>query len=234
MILLLASNCLLALERYHILSSSVVPRSSIIILFGSGLMFFAAISISLCITPNGLAYQLAPFIMPGGTNENIPEPLTFPETYLFLIGITYFPLIILITCAIYVRSYFQATKKYQEEITELELDLAIKAFENSITPNPILNEKNTSPQHLQILLRCSAMSFGLILFYVPPIICVSMRMFGAQAFWEDEDNVTRMAWVYSVMSILPSCDAVYTPVCLMVLMKQYRRVVGKCIKDLIQ
>ncbi|KAI9333143.1 hypothetical protein BDR26DRAFT_868651 [Obelidium mucronatum] len=279
LVLLMTSNCLLALERYYLITiGSPVSTTVVVSLFALCIPFLACICVSLVLSTwkaGFLAYQLAPFVMPG-SDANGFAPAIFPvwmnpEAILFVVGVSFFPVSILCTIAVYARSYGVARKSVVGEWRDAKIDeeggdndhssdvgddheqqqqqqqqhgdsqpggfgagdSTSGGDDQKATCHQRAKERELATQ-LSILYRCVCMSAGLILFYIPPLVCVFARMAGVAGLRADDENIARQAWLYTAMSILSSCDTVWTPVMVLVLMGNYRRIVWRTVKGIIR
>ncbi|KAJ3068176.1 hypothetical protein HDU98_008672 [Podochytrium sp. JEL0797] len=70
-----------------------------------------------------------------------------------------------------------------------------------------------------VLLRCILMSLGLVVLYVPTIVCLFLRALAHDGNTFPQDNL----WVYFWLNVLPALDCLWTPVLVLWFQERYRQ-----------
>ncbi|KAJ3297776.1 hypothetical protein HDU79_002250 [Rhizoclosmatium sp. JEL0117] len=135
-----------------------------------------------------------------GDYLNVSEPYGI----LFLVGLSYFPLVSLAICAIYENTYFL--------IADLYDDPDSRWFEDDRRLN-----KRTQ-LHRGVLLRCIIMSIFQLALYAPSIVMIFLSIWKADIF----DLSVKAAWLQFTAAVLPAADPLTTVIVILMFTNDFR------------
>ncbi|KAJ3030255.1 UNVERIFIED_CONTAM: hypothetical protein HDU68_009652 [Siphonaria sp. JEL0065] len=169
--LLFAVNLVLALERHWVIRyARSLSRQAVVGVMLSGVLafglFLATFVYSFLVSCGGTGGMNVkfgrPFAMPGNPRNIILKTL-------FLTGMCYFPVVIVLIVGLYTSSYRLVSvlvqENYQMQMGDSVDDDESVAHDSSIS-------SNTNKQKRAVLLRCTLMSIGCLLFYAPTIVAI--------------------------------------------------------------
>ncbi|KAJ3209172.1 hypothetical protein HDU82_001274 [Entophlyctis luteolus] len=142
------------------------------------------------------------------------------QSTLFLMGLSYFPLAAVAICFVYENTYFQIATIF-ENCVELE---------ESVPDNNLDLDKRSCPssQHnvaiqRAALVRCVLMSVGLVVWYCPSIIALIASVVDENI----EMWVNEYIWTIVLFGVMPSFDAMWTFLVIMLFQPDFRNALGQ-------
>ncbi|KAI9346455.1 hypothetical protein BDR26DRAFT_855614 [Obelidium mucronatum] len=258
--LLFSANLALALQRHWVIRfARSLSRNAVLAVYFSGLVAFSlflaafilAVQVS-CVGTGGMNLRFGrPFALPGNPKNLVVKGL-------FLAGMCYFPLVIALIVALYASSYRRVSvlvqENYQMQLGELDDAMDDEDRAASIS-------SSTNKQKRTVLLRCTLMSIGCLLFYAPTIVSIfvdRLSPLGSTTSSSTNSNSTTSApkngtlgatiskfcptfnpneakvessWQYPVTTILPALDVIWTPLLILWVQKVHRNVYTKFLRD---
>ncbi|KAJ3062664.1 hypothetical protein HDU98_001469 [Podochytrium sp. JEL0797] len=230
--LLFAVNLVLALERFWVIRfARSLSRTVIVLVYSSAAvvlgLFVAAFVISSkvsCQRVGGFNMKFGrPFAMPGNPRNPVVKTL-------FISAMMYFPLVIVAIFVVYGLSYRHVAMLVQENF---ELQTKESSDDASLDSDPVKQRRG-------VLIRCTLMSAGCLLFYAPTIVSIFADRFNyipplppsTSGTINTCPNVTDASnsWQYPVTTILPALDVLWTPFLILWVHTQHRAVFLKFIE----
>ncbi|KAJ3134358.1 hypothetical protein HK100_003662 [Physocladia obscura] len=207
---LFSANLLLALERHCVVRyKHPIPRRLVIAVFVLGLCFAALFAAAFAIAPDGASWTFLPLTKPCTWDPELEVcTLSTSQAIIFSIGLSYFPLATIATCAIYENTYFLIATVFDVPPPDLVQNTSRTIDEiinNQSARNPII--QNNIKIQKAALVRCVLMSIGLVIFYLPTIALI----FASIASETIALNIATNNNLVATITILPSLDPLWTP-----------------------
>ncbi|KAJ3228819.1 hypothetical protein HDU78_009520 [Chytriomyces hyalinus] len=243
---LFTANGLLSLERFWLIKyGEPLKRVAVVYLFIVMFQFWICIAVSFFLIHNfsDFDWYFLPFSMPGKNASTASKAL-------FITGLSFFALVVIGTTILYENTYFLAqemvsTAKLQyQEFCETHtqrhpVEFQVARATNEATEADEEMTGNHSSHHrldrvtrqstaqFRILVRCIFMSGGLLMFYVPVLACMVMRLFNLGVFGNRLQDVNQSVVVFFVFGFVPAIDVIWTPLLVLLFMEPQRKeVVG--------
>ncbi|KAJ3391228.1 hypothetical protein HDU84_006292 [Entophlyctis sp. JEL0112] len=237
---LFSANLLLALERHWLVRfGKSVSKITMWLVFAVGTIFACFTSASLFLsvsstsnTPHHMCVLIFGLFVQTGVDwgwlplgkpyQNVTNSYEIApmQSTLFLMGLSYFPLAAVAICFVYENTYFQIATIF-ENCVELE---------ESVPDNNLDLDKRSCPssQHnvaiqRAALVRCVLMSVGLVVWYCPSIIALIASVVDENI----EMWVNEYIWTIVLFGVMPSFDAMWTFLVIMLFQPDFRNALGQ-------
>ncbi|KAI9346106.1 hypothetical protein BDR26DRAFT_855869 [Obelidium mucronatum] len=239
---LFCTNTVLAFERHWVIRySRSLSYRAILIIVAIGALFFSflvsafVIASANSITGSGFNFHFGrPFAMPGNrSNTRI--------MVLFMLGMSYFPLSILVIIGVYMNSYRLISTVVDETYDMHRIDCDNESQLDTVN-------SSSSKAKRRVLVRCALMGLGCLAFYFPTLFCIfwdrlsNMESSGAADTKRAvANNCTQSSsrsvaaspsWMYPTTTVLPALDVLWTPILILWVQAQHRLAFIKLGKDM--
>ncbi|KAI8618290.1 hypothetical protein BC830DRAFT_1166307 [Chytriomyces sp. MP71] len=233
-----AANVLLAVERFNLVRTSSSSTISMVLLVvgTAGLSFCLAASgiISAFLNHMELSFQYMPFIVPvcyssrspwGQLIQVNPSQSTTIK-WLCIAGISYFPVAILTTLTIYVKSYYKiVTVAPDSDSRSKDSSMEELVDEIDLSSSPVV--LTLSPR--AIFLRCFVMGAGVALLYLPTVLSMLAQL-GLGPSFDEHGTAGTAIGVWG--AIAPSLDALWTPAAVLWCQTGHRQALWRIARNL--
>ncbi|KAI8619330.1 hypothetical protein BC830DRAFT_792250 [Chytriomyces sp. MP71] len=201
-----SSNLLLAIERLSIIRyKSALTLRTIGTVCVMGVTVSTLFVSSFILANGGVSWMAFPFPVPCNDPDACTIAATSAPTILFVIGLAYYVLTSVAVCVCYENSYFCVQ------------DLFEKAAGHDVDSRVA---RNFAKLQRKVLLRCIALSIGLVLFYIPDIVIVVMAVFAPDSF--DGMSNLAMTAMLCLVTFVPTFDPLWTPILVVLCQEDFK------------
>ncbi|KAJ3250190.1 hypothetical protein HDU77_006912 [Chytriomyces hyalinus] len=199
-------NFMLALERYWTIKySEKLPQAAVIALITTCGSMCCIFIIAFSLTPS-TSWDYLPMGKPVDM-DNSPLPWHHISNMLLLLGQLVFVAEVIGICVVYENTYFNIAALY-----EMSHD----------TNEEEARERCQAEVQVQrsILLRCIFMSIGIVVFYVPNLVLVTVAIVRPFFFSEHLSELS-YSWMVCMTTIIPAFDPLWTPVLILMFQENF-------------